>query len=105
MEEYPISTVHALAKAASVNKVYDTLAMSSAVAAGAVHAVECGFGGKGGPKALKKYQAALLKQIRSQQSKGKGAAKDAQALFTGFGGLVPQEKGNGRRKDKSGGSP
>ena len=100
MDEYPISTVHALAKAASINKVYDTLAMSSAVAAGAVHAVECGFGGKS-PKALKKYQEGLLRQARRQQNRGKGTEKDAQALLSGFGGSVPQERANGRRKDKS----
>jgi hypothetical protein len=104
LDEYPISTVHALAKAASINKVYDVLAMSSAVAAGAVHGVECGFGGKA-PKALKRYQDGLLRQVRRQQSKGKGTAKDAQALFSGFGGAVPQEKRDGRRKDKSGGNP
>ena len=99
MDEYPISTVHALAKAAAVNKVYDTLAMSSAVAAGAVHGVECGFGGKT-PKALKKFQEALLRQVRRQSAKGKGTAKDAQTLLSGFGGVVPQEKAHGRRKDK-----
>lgn len=103
MDEYPISTVHALAKAASINKAYDTLAMSSAVAAGAVHGVECGFGGKS-PKALKRYQEGLLRQVRRQQAKGKGNAKDAQALLSGFGGVVPQEKNHGRRKDKFGGN-
>ena len=102
MDDYPISTVHALAKAASINKAYDTLSMSSAVAAGAVHAVEAGFGGKS-PKALKRYQDGLLRQVRRQQSKGKGVSKDAQTLFSGFAGVAPQEKGNGRRQNKSGG--
>jgi hypothetical protein len=51
LEEYPISTVNALSKAAIANRIYEQIAMSGAVAAGAVHAVEAGFGGKA-PKAL-----------------------------------------------------
>ena len=99
LETYPISTVHTLAKCASINRVYDTLAWSSAVAAGAVHAVEAGFSGKS-PKALKKYQDNLLKQVRRSQAKGKGTSNDARTLLSAFGVVAPTEKVNGGRKNK-----
>lgn len=98
LEEYPISTVHALAKAATVNRVHDMLSMSSAVAAGAVHAIECGFSGKT-PRVLKSYQDGLMKQIRKTKGPS-GVDRDAQALLGGFAGLAKQEK-HGRRKDQS----
>ena len=103
LEEYPISVVHRLAKAATINRIYDTVALSGAVAAGAVHAVEAGFGGKT-PKALKRYQDTLLRQVNKSKAKGKGLANDAQALLSGFGMAAPTEKANGRRKDKPRGS-
>jgi len=95
MNEYPISTVNALAKAAQANRAYDTIALSGAVAAGAVHAIEAGFSGKA-PKALKNYQKAILNSIKKAQSKGQGTRADADTLLSGFGGLAKTEKRSGR---------
>jgi len=95
MDEYPISTVTTLAKAAQANRQYDMIAFSGAVAAGAVHAIEAGFSGKP-PRALKSYQKQLMNAIKKAQSKGQGQKADADALLSGFGGVAKTEKRRGR---------
>ncbi len=95
-----MSTVMALTKAASVNKIYDTLALSSAIAAGAVHALECGFGSGKSPKALKNYQDNLLRQAKRQEEPGTNQEKDSNTLLAAFGMVAPKGKANGRRKNK-----
>lgn len=100
MEDYPISTVIALTKAASVNRIYDAVSLSSAVAAGAVHALECGFGGGKSPKALKNYQDGLIRQAKRQESPGTSHEKDSNALLAAFGMIAPKGKANGRRQNK-----
>lgn len=100
LEDYPISTVQALAKASMVNRTYDQISLANAVAVGAIHALESGFGGKT-PQALKKYQDSLLGVIRKEKAKDKGVSADATALFGGFTGKAPTEKVHGRRTDKS----
>ena len=99
LEEYPISTVNALSKAAIANRIYEQIAMSGAVAAGAVHAVEAGFGGKA-PKALKKYQQSMMGQIKKLKVKGQGQKQDAETLLSGFGGLGKAER-RVRHKDNT----
>ena len=94
LNEYPISTVHALARAAQANRTYDVISFSGAVAAGAVHAIEAGFSGKQ-PKALKSYQKAMMNSIKKAQSKGQGVKADADTLFQGFAG-VKKETRRGR---------
>lgn len=89
----------ALSKAATTNKIYDTITFTNGVAVGAVHAIEVGFSGKQ-PKALKRYQDALMRQIRQAQAKNSGGAQDAAALFEGFAGVMRQER-HGRRQNKS----
>jgi hypothetical protein len=95
LTEYPISTVHALARAAQANRTFDIISFSGAVAAGAVHAVEAGFSGKQ-PKALKNYQKALMNSVKKAQSRGQGQKADADTLLQGFGGLAKTEKKRGR---------
>lgn len=94
-----MSTVMALSKAATTNKIYDSITFTNGVAVGAVHAIEAGFSGKT-PKALKRYQDALMRQVRQAQSKNNGETQDAAALLGGFAGVMRQEK-HGRRKNKS----
>jgi hypothetical protein len=74
--------------------------MANAIAVGASHALETGFGGKT-PQSLKRYQNALLRQMKKEKAAGKGTAADAVALFSGFTGKAITEKAHGRRSDKS----
>ena len=99
LDEYPISTVLALSKAAQVNRTYDLMNSANAAAVGAVHAIEAGFSGKQ-PKVLRTFIDRLTRQVKKIQSKGQGQKQDAQALLAGFGGTAVMEKTNGRRKDK-----
>lgn len=86
----------ALSKAATINRLYDTMSFSNAVAAGCVHAVESGFSGKQ-PKAFRNYQNGLLKEINKLKSKGQGQKADAQKLLAGFAGMgAKTEKRRGR---------
>lgn len=103
MNEYPISSVRALAKCASINKAYDTINMSNIIAVGAVHAIEAGFSGKT-PQALRKFQRSLQNGIKRLQSRGQGKQADAETLLSGFGGKVITEKADGRRKNRTGSS-
>jgi hypothetical protein len=99
LSEYPISTVTALSKAATINRLYDTVALSGAMAAGCVHAVEAGFSGKQ-PKALRNYQNGMLKEIKKLKSRGQGQKADAQTLLSGFGSIgAKTEKRRGRHQD------
>lgn len=100
---YPISTVTTLAKAAQINRTYDTMSFANAVAVGAVHAVEAGFSGKQ-PRALRSYMDRMQGQVTKITAKNQGQNADAQALLAGFTGTAVMEKANGRRKNKSGGS-
>jgi hypothetical protein len=103
LDEYPISTVLALSKAAQVNRTYDLMSSANSIAVGAVHAIEAGFSGKQ-PKALRGYIDRLNRQVKKIQAKGQGTKDDAQALFSGFAGTAVMEKTNGRRKNQPRGS-
>ena len=94
--------VTALSKAAQINKAYDTMALANSVGAGAVHAIESGFGGGKQPRVLRSFIDSLQRQVKKIQAQDQGQQEDANALFGAFSGVT--EKRNVGRKDQPRGS-
>lgn len=101
LEKYPISTVNLLSKAAHINRIHDTVSLSGAVGAGAVHAIEAGWSQKT-PKALRKYQESLLRAVKKlDQEKKERLKNDSGTLFNAFKGFGITEASGARHSNKS----